>query len=168
MWRPLVAGLAGLAAGTCQRPNQSAGTNATWPSPWTSEGFPQGASQARPCSGRGTGWLRQQATTHRGLTTRRGSRAPRGLGLPTEVLLGRRRREWLHSLLVCLTSGAGDEEAPSRGKSVDGTERRWQPGSALALAQQYCTVLCCTCACVCVCMSVFVCVCACARVLLAS
>lgn len=154
MWRPWVAG---LAAGTCQRPYQTAGTNATWPSPWPSEGFPQGASQARPCSGRGTVRLRQQATTHRGLATARGSRALGRLGLPTEVFLRRQRRELLHSLLVCLTSGAGDEEAPSRGKSVDGTEGTWQPGSALPLVRQYCTVPY-------LCLCVHVCLCACARV----
>lgn len=74
------------------------------------------------------------------------------LVLPTEVLLRQRWRELLHSLLVCLTSGAGDDEASSRGKSVDGTERTWQPGSAVPLEQLYCTVLYRTCACECACL----------------
>lgn len=46
-----------------------------------------------------------------------------------------RRRELLHSLLVSLTSGTGDEEAPSRGKSVDVIGGTRQPGSALPFLQ---------------------------------
>lgn len=77
----------------------------------------------------------QQATTHRGLATARGSEVLGGWASQQRVLPRQRRRELLHSLLVCLTSGAGDDEAPSRGKSVDVTEGTRQPGSALPLLQ---------------------------------
>lgn len=149
MWRPWVAG---LAAGTCQRPYQSAGTNATWPSPWPLGRIPPGRVPGTPMLGPWHG--KASAASHdppRPSDSKRQQGAGEDGTANRVVLLRQRTRELLHSLLVCLTSGAGDEEAPSRGKSVDGTEGTWQPGSALPLVRQYCTVpYLCLCVCMCV------------------
>jgi hypothetical protein len=116
------------------------GTNATWPSPWPSEGFGEGLSQARRCSGRGRRMA--SAASHEPTEASRHPQTSmrwvlRGHASTTDS------RSCCIACLCAVASGPGVHEALSRAK-VSTKWSAWKPGSALLLmdaAVLYCTAL---------------------------